>query len=86
MKIKTLFFIGLSALWLSAHIFSYPRNDIPVPEPSVDFLNSASLLLSMDILSSTSLQFELSYLKLSHMNDDIHPQIEGSVCIRQDLG
>ena len=39
MKIKTLFFIGLSALWFSSHTFSYPRNDIPAQEPSVDFLN-----------------------------------------------
>jgi hypothetical protein len=39
MKIKTLFFIGLSVLWFSSHTFSYPRNDIPVQEPSVDFLN-----------------------------------------------
>jgi hypothetical protein len=39
MRIKILFFIGLSALWFSSHIFSYSRNDIPVLEPSVDFLN-----------------------------------------------
>ena len=39
MKIKTLFFIGLSALWFSSHTFSYPRNDIPAQEHSVDFLN-----------------------------------------------
>jgi hypothetical protein len=39
MKIKTLFFIGLSALWFSSHIFSYPRGDVPAHEPSVDFLN-----------------------------------------------
>jgi len=39
MKIKTLFFMGLFALGFSTHIFSYPRNDIPAPEPSVDFLN-----------------------------------------------
>lgn len=39
MKIKTLFFIGLSTLWFSSHTFSYPRNDIPAQEPSVDFLN-----------------------------------------------
>ena len=39
MKIKTLFFMGFFSLWFSTHSFSYPRNDIPVQEPSVDFLN-----------------------------------------------
>jgi len=39
MKIKTLFFIGLSALWFSSHVFSYPRNETSSHEPFVDFLN-----------------------------------------------
>lgn len=39
MKIKTLFFIGLSALWFSSHVFSYPRNETASHEPFVDFLN-----------------------------------------------
>ena len=39
MKIKALFLIGLFALWFSTHILSYPRNDMPAPKSSVDFLN-----------------------------------------------
>jgi hypothetical protein len=39
MKIKTLFFTGLTVLCFSSYIFSYPRNDIPIQESSVDFLN-----------------------------------------------
>ncbi len=39
MKIKTLFLIGLSALFLSSHPFSYPSSEILPTEPSVDFVN-----------------------------------------------
>ena len=39
MKIKTLFLLGLFILSFSSHLFSYPRNDIPINEAFVDFSN-----------------------------------------------
>ena len=39
MKIKTFFLLGLFTLFLSFSVFSYPRNEMPVNELSVEFLN-----------------------------------------------
>jgi len=39
MKIKTHFLLGLFTLFLSFSIFSYPRNEMPVNETFVEFLN-----------------------------------------------
>ena len=39
MKIKTLSLLGLFTLFLSFSLFSYPRNEMPVNELSVEFLN-----------------------------------------------
>jgi len=39
MKIKTLSLLGLFTLFLSFSVFSYPRNEMPVNELSVEFLN-----------------------------------------------
>jgi hypothetical protein len=62
MKLKTLLFIGLSVFWFSTYIFSYPRNDVPLQEPSVDFLN----LKNGDIVTSPfKLVFKITGMDIS---------------------
>lgn len=62
MKLKTLLFIGLSVFWFSTYIFSYPRNDVPLQELSVDFLN----LKNGDIVTSPfKLVFKITGMDIS---------------------
>lgn len=62
MKLKTLLFLGLSVFWFSTYIFSYPRNDVPLQEPSVDFLN----LKNGDIVTSPfKLVFKITGMDIS---------------------
>lgn len=62
MKLKTLLFLGLSVFWFSTYIFSYPRNDAPLQEPSVDFLN----LKNGDIVTSPfKLVFKITGMDIS---------------------
>jgi len=62
MKLKTLLFLGLSVFWFSTFIFSYPRNDVPLQEPSVDFLN----LKNGDIVTSPfKLVFKITGMDIS---------------------
>ena len=62
MKIKTLSLIGLFTLFLSFAIFSYPRNEIPVNETSVEFLN----LKNGDTISCPfTVKFKVSGMNIS---------------------
>jgi hypothetical protein len=62
MKLKTLLFLGLSVFWFSTYIYSYPRNDVPLQEPSVDFLN----LKNGDIVTSPfKLVFKITGMDIS---------------------
>jgi len=62
LKLKTLLFLGLSVFWFSTYIFSYPRNDVPLQEPSVDFLN----LKNGDIVTSPfKLVFKITGMDIS---------------------
>ena len=62
MKIKTLSLLGLFTLFLSFSLFSYPRNEMPVNELFVEFLN----LKDGDKISSPfTVTFKVSGMSIS---------------------